>query len=78
MENPFNPGSGTRPPHLAGRKNHLSVFKQMLKDIDDDKQSNLVLLGLRGTGKTVLLHEFAKICLKQGYFPIIKTNFSER
>jgi len=78
MENPFTPGSGTKPPYLAGRENHLSRFKQMLKDIEDDKQSNLVLLGLRGTGKTVLIHKFEEICLKQGFFPIVKKNFSEK
>lgn len=54
--NPFKPGAGHMPPYLAGREDEKTEFARLLtqKTILD----NLVLTGLRGTGKTVLLETF--------------------
>jgi hypothetical protein len=51
--NPFRPGAGHMPPHLAGRKEEEGTFKRLL----DQEQilKNMILTGLRGVGKTVLL-----------------------
>lgn len=54
FENPFKPGAGHMPPYLAGRTKEQDRFRQLLKQ-GDTITENLVLTGLRGVGKTVLL-----------------------
>ncbi|MHB8566788.1 MAG: AAA family ATPase [Nitrososphaerales archaeon] len=78
MRNPFNPGSGVPPPYLAGRENHLKTFERALESIDDGHIENMIVHGLRGTGKTVLLTEFNKISVKKGFLPIRRSQFSEK
>jgi hypothetical protein len=51
--NPFRPGAGHMPPYLAGRDEERREFSRLLEQ--DTILSNLVLTGLRGVGKTVLL-----------------------
>lgn len=63
--NPFRPGAAQRPPYLAGREKEKDVFKKLLGQKPVLK--NLVLKGLRGTGKTVLLDEFKPIALNSGW-----------
>jgi len=59
--NPFRAGAGHRPPYLAGRKSEQSEFAKLLtQEVITD---NLVLTGLRGVGKTVLLEELKPIAL---------------
>lgn len=55
--NPFRPGVGTRPLHLAGREAPLRRFASTLRAAPE-QPANIRLTGLRGVGKTVLLHEF--------------------
>lgn len=76
--NPFTPGSGTYPPYLAGRDSHLTSFSSMLKDIENGHIENRLVVGLRGTGKSVLLEEFNKICLKNQFLPIRRSQFSRK
>lgn len=78
MDNPFNPGSGSTPPFLAGRDKELTLFERTLESIRKGKNENIVLTGLRGTGKTVLLNEFDKICLEKKFFPIKRLQFSPK
>lgn len=78
MNNPFNPGSGVPPPYLAGRKKHLEIFEQMLKSINDGHVENLIVHGLRGTGKTVLMEEFVKSCVNHGFLPVKRSQFSKK
>lgn len=56
FQNPFTPGAGHPPPYLAGRETEKEEFARLLEQraILD----NLVLTGLRGIGKTVLLDQF--------------------
>lgn len=77
-KNPFNPGSGVPPPYLAGRERHIESFHSMLKGIEDGHVENLILSGLRGTGKTVLVEEFSKICVKNGFLPVKRLQFSKK
>lgn len=72
--NPFRPGAGHRPPYLAGRKAEQQEFRKLLKQhvITD----NLVLTGLRGVGKTVLLEEFKAIAFLEGWL-WVGTDLSE-
>jgi len=57
LANPFRPGNGVAPPYLAGRDPLLAAFESFL--IEAPLHANWTLTGLRGTGKTVLLAEFA-------------------
>ncbi|HVC96432.1 MAG TPA: ATP-binding protein [Pirellulales bacterium] len=54
--NPFRPGAGHMPPYLAGRREETKEFLRLLEQ--DVVLENLVLTGLRGVGKTVLLEAF--------------------
>lgn len=56
LANPFRPGAGHSPPYLAGRKDESAEFLRLLKQ--DVILENMVLTGLRGVGKTVLLDTF--------------------
>ena len=57
--NLFRPGSGNRPPHLAGRERELIAVAPMEADIRSKRapSADVVLHGPRGNGKTVLLDE---------------------
>ena len=76
--NPFNPGSGVPPPYLAGRQDQLSTFGKVLDSIEDGHVENVIVHGLRGTGKTVLLDEFNRICRERKFLPIRRSQFSEK
>jgi hypothetical protein len=57
VRNPYAPGAGQRPPELAGRDRELEVFEVVLERIARGRpERSLVLTGLRGVGKTVLLN----------------------
>lgn len=66
--NPFNPGAGVSPPELAGR---ADVMQQAITAVERTKRGrhakSLMVLGLRGVGKTVLLNEIAKECAQRDY-----------
>jgi hypothetical protein len=57
VRNPYAPGAGQRPPELAGRDRELEAFEVVLERIARGRpERSLVLTGLRGVGKTVLLN----------------------
>ncbi|OCB33697.1 hypothetical protein A5675_21630 [Mycobacterium malmoense] len=53
------------PPHLAGRENEYAVFDALLGQ--DPVLKNLILTGLRGVGKTVLLETFKPRAVSAGW-----------
>jgi hypothetical protein len=56
--NPFSPGSGRRPPELVGRIAELEAFDTIVARSRGGLTSRgIMLAGLRGVGKTVLLNE---------------------
>ena len=56
LKNPFSPGAGTPPPELAGRDELLETVRVAIERVRRGFPSKSVLLvGLRGVGKTVLL-----------------------
>jgi len=63
FKNPFRPGAGHMPPHLAGRSKETREFHKLLQQ--EVILENLVLTGLRGVGKTVLLDTFKPLALKE-------------
>ena len=53
------------PPYLAGRENETEAFRPLLEQ--DIILKNLVLTGLRGLGKTVLLETFKPMAIQAGW-----------
>lgn len=57
--NPYAPGSGLKPPELAGRQEEIDAFDLLIARTRKRNPSRgIVLHGLRGVGKTVLLKRF--------------------
>lgn len=57
IRNPYAPGAGQRPPELAGRDEQLRAFDIALERVAKGRpERSVVLTGLRGVGKTVLLN----------------------
>jgi len=60
VDNPYAPGAGLRPPELAGRDPDIESFETILGRAAAGRASqSMVLTGLRGVGKTVLLNDLA-------------------
>lgn len=68
VSNPYSPGAGLRPPELAGREADVTSFTTMIARAEAGKSSqSLVLTGLRGVGKTVLLNDLAERARKRDW-----------
>jgi len=66
--NPFSPGAGTPPPALVGRSPILEKSRIALGRIQAGRsEKSLLLVGLRGVGKTVLLRTIADFAEEAGY-----------
>ncbi len=60
IKNPFAPGAGSPPPELVGREGILEQARILLGRVRQKKsEKSMLLTGLRGVGKTVLLNESA-------------------
>jgi hypothetical protein len=59
--NPFAPGSGVKPPELVGRQGEIDAFGLLVARAKSNTVGDrgMILSGLRGVGKTVLLNVFA-------------------
>lgn len=73
--NPFKPGTGTKPLHVAGRKEELQVIEEALDVIarplvkgrlPEAPLAPIKLIGLRGVGKTTLLAVALEKAQQQG------------
>lgn len=68
VRNPFAPGAGQRPPELAGRDREIDAFEIVLERVARGRpERSLVLTGLRGVGKTVLLGELRSMAGHAGW-----------
>lgn len=66
--NPYAPGAGRRPAALVGRDTHLKTWDVALRRIETGRDAqSMVLYGLRGVGKTVLLSRFARVARDRGW-----------
>lgn len=62
IRNPFAPGAGSPPPELAGRDDIISAADVCLQRVLIGRHNkSQILLGLRGTGKTVLLNRIGQM-----------------
>lgn len=74
FQNPFKPGAGHMPPYLAGRGSETKDFLRLLEQ--RTILSNVVLTGLRGVGKTVLLEKWKPLAIERKWL-WVGTDLSE-
>jgi hypothetical protein len=68
IKNPFSPGAGSPPPELVGRDPVLDEARVLLGRIRIGRsEKSMLLTGLRGVGKTVLLNEIERLAGAEGY-----------
>ncbi|MGG5260157.1 ATP-binding protein [Phycicoccus avicenniae] len=68
IRNPYAPGAGQRPPELAGRDEQLDAFDVVLERVARGRpERSIVLTGLRGVGKTVLLNALRSAAVRAGW-----------
>jgi hypothetical protein len=68
IRNPYAPGAGQRPPELAGRDDQLRAFNVVLERVARSKpERSIVLTGLRGVGKTVLLNALRSAAVRASW-----------
>ena len=68
IRNPYAPGAGQRPPELAGRDEQLQAFDIVLERIARGRpERSIVLTGLRGVGKTVLLNALRSAAVRASW-----------
>lgn len=62
IRNPFSPGAGSPPPELVGRTQLLEQARILLARVQAGRsEKSMLLTGLRGVGKTVLLNEISHL-----------------
>jgi hypothetical protein len=73
--NPYRPGAGHSPPFLAGREDEIERFQKCLTQTEITK--NVILTGLRGVGKTVLMDDKFKPIAQAAGWGWVGSDFSE-
>ena len=72
IKNPFSPGAGSPPPELAGRDGILEQTHVLLGRVRLKRpEKSILMTGLRGVGKTVLLNEIERMAIADGYRTIL-------
>jgi len=68
IRNPYAPGAGQRPPELAGRDEQQRMFDVVLERTAKGRpERSIILTGLRGVGKTVLLNTLRSAAVRAGW-----------
>ena len=67
LENPFLPTFGTSPPLLAGRDQVVGRFEKAFERGPLHPDYTMLISGVRGVGKTVLLNEAEDVALRLGW-----------
>lgn len=71
IRNPFSPGAGAPPPELAGRDEIRETVRIAIERIRIGRSSkSVILIGLRGVGKTVLLDRMRNDAEASGHYTI--------
>ena len=72
IKNPFSPGAGSPPPELAGREGIIEQARVLLgRVLGKRPEKSILLTGLRGVGKTVLLNAIERMAQSVGYRTIL-------
>ena len=70
-DNPYSPGAGRRPVAFIGREAQMEAWDVVLTRITQSRDAqSMVLYGLRGVGKTVLLTQFGFKARSQGWIVV--------
>jgi len=67
---PFSARSGSLPDFLLGRDDAISAIQANLDNPLHDENGNLLFVGLRGIGKTVMLTEAGRMAKAQGWLVV--------
>ena len=68
IANPYTPNAGSRPPELAGRAAEIEQFRVVVGRLKRGAtEQSMVIRGLRGVGKTVLLNTFEDYAEAEGF-----------
>lgn len=68
IDNPYTPNAGARPEILIGRDHQTESFETLLRRLQRGRsEQSMIITGLRGVGKTVLLTRFEEIARAQGW-----------
>jgi hypothetical protein len=71
--NPYAPGAGTRPPFLSGRDREIEAYKVLVDRLDRGTAGqSMIVTGLRGVGKTVLLNAFEDITVERDWIAVAR------
>lgn len=71
IANPYSPGAGTPPPELAGRDDIRDRAHTATERIRRGRPARSILMvGLRGVGKTVLLDKIGNTAEERGFFTV--------
>ncbi len=71
VSNPYTPGAGTQPPELAGRDDIREQVRVALARVGRNLAAkSVIMVGLRGVGKTVLLDRMREDALAAGIHAI--------
>jgi hypothetical protein len=69
--NPYRPGAGMRPPELVGRQAEIDLVDLMVaKSRQRRNDGGLIMFGLRGVGKTVLLNQLHQNVARAGWVTV--------
>lgn len=71
---PYRPGTGLEPPYLGDRQRQLADFRRFLRDPANPR--NVLVTGLRGVGKTVLLNHYTTEA-EAARWAVVEREFSE-
>ena len=72
VRNPYSPGAGSPPPELVGRDGVLQQARILFgRVIMKRSEKSMLLTGLRGVGKTVLLNEIERLAKAGDYRTIV-------
>ena len=68
IRNPYTPNAGSRPPELAGRESEIKQFEVLVGRLKRGAtEQSIIVRGLRGVGKTVLLNAFEDQAESEGF-----------
>lgn len=69
--NPYTPNAGAPPRYLAGRRTEVDDFRTLLRRLGRGyTEQSLVITGLRGVGKTVILGQYQRIAAEEAWVAV--------
>jgi hypothetical protein len=77
-DNPYTPNAGAEPRYLAGREHELESFRVLLRRMKKGlADQSMIVVGLRGVGKTVLLSTFRGIAEEEGNLVAVEAEITK-